>query len=170
MLHPKMQDAINKQINAEYFSAFLYLAMAARFNGLGLAGGANWMNVQFQEELAHAKKFFDYVGERGGTAKLETIAGPPTEWQDALAMFEHAYAHEQKVTGLINGLADLALELKDHATHNFLQWFIAEQVEEEASADAMVQKLKLTKDAPGGIFQLDAEMAARVFTPPAPAK
>ena len=168
MLDTRMQDAINKQINAEYYSAFLYLSMSARFNALGLAGGANWMNIQFQEELAHAMKFVGYVSERGGTVALATIEGPPRDWKSALAMFEHALEHEQKVTGLINALADLALEIKDHATHNLLQWFIAEQVEEEASADTMVQKLRLTKDAPGGIFQLDSEMATRVFTPPAP--
>ena len=170
MLDARMQKAINDQINAEYYSAFLYLSMSARFNALGLAGGANWMNIQFQEELAHAMKFVNYVSERGGTVELATIEGPPRDWPSALAMFEHAYEHEQKVTALINGLADLALEIKDHATHNYLQWFIAEQVEEEASADTMVQKLKLTQNAPGGIFQLDTEMAARVFTPPAAAR
>jgi len=170
MLDARMQDAINSQINAEYYSAFLYLSMSARFNALGLAGGANWMTIQFQEELAHAMKFVGYVSERGGTVELATIEGPPRDWKNALSMFEDAYAHEQKVTALINGLADLALEIKDHATHNFLQWFIAEQVEEEATADTWVQKLKLTRDAPGGIFQLDNEMAARVFTPPVAAK
>jgi ferritin len=144
--------------------------MSARFASLGLRGGAGWMHVQFQEETAHAMKFFDYVLERGGTVTLETIAKPQTEWPSALAMFEHTLQHEQTVTGLINDLADLALQLKDHGTHNVLQWFIAEQVEEEASAEEMIQKLRLTQDAPGGLFQLDNEMAARVFVPPATAQ
>jgi ferritin len=170
MLHKKMQAALNKQINAEFYSAYLYLSMSARFASLGLRGGAGWMHVQFQEETAHAMKFFDYVLERGGTVTLETIAKPQTEWPSALAMFEHTLQHEQTVTGLINDLADLALQLKDHGTHNVLQWFIAEQVEEEASAEEMIQKLRLTQDAPGGLFQLDNEMAARVFVPPATAQ
>lgn len=169
MLDKKMENAINKQVNAELYSAYLYLAMAAQFADLGMAGGQNWMSVQYQEELTHAQKLFDYVIERGGRAKLDAIEKPPVKWASPLAMFEDAYAHEQKVTGLINNLADLSLQLKDHATHNFLQWFIAEQVEEEASASDMVQKFKLAADAPAGLYQLDKELAARVFTPPTPA-
>ena len=169
MLHKKMQAALNKQINAEFYSAYLYLSMSARFAALGLPGGANWMHVQFQEETAHAMKLFGYTLERGGTVTLAAIEKPRTAWPSALAMFEHTLEHEQAVTGLINGLADLALELKDHGTHNVLQWFIAEQVEEESSAEEMIHKLRLTQDAPGGLFQLDNEMAARVFVPPAPA-
>jgi ferritin len=124
------------------------------------------MNVQFQEETAHAMKFFAYVTERGGRVQLEAIEKPQTEWPSALAMFEHALQHEQKVTGMIDALADLALELKDHATHNLLQWFIAEQVEEEANATEMVQKLTLAKDSPAALFNIDRDMAARVFVPP----
>jgi ferritin len=169
MLDKRMQDALNDQINYEFYSAFIYLSMSARFAALGLPGGANWMNVQYQEELAHAMKLFSYVTERGGKAELKAIAQPPLEWPDALTMFEHALEHEHTVTQRIGALADLALELKDHATLNMLQWFIAEQVEEEANAEDMIAKLRLTRDAPGGMFQLDAEMATRMFVPPAPA-
>jgi len=169
MLHKKMQAALNKQINAEFYSAYLYLSMSARFASLGCAV-VRLDARAVPEETAHAMKFFDYVLERGGTVTLETIAKPQTEWPSALAMFEHTLQHEQTVTGLINDLADLALQLKDHGTHNVLQWFIAEQVEEEASAEEMIQKLRLTQDAPGGLFQLDNEMAARVFVPPATAQ
>ena len=169
MLDPRMAAAINDQINYEYYSAFIYLSMSAQFAALGLPGGASWMNVQFQEELAHAMKFFTYASERGAQVELRAIEQPARGWPDALAMFTSALEHERKVTARIDALADLALELKDHATHNVLQWFIAEQVEEESSAEGMIQKLTLTKDAPGGMFQLDGEMAARVFVPPAPA-
>ena len=169
MLDERMTAAINDQINYEYYSAFIYLSMSAQFVALGLPGGANWMNVQFQEELSHAMKFFTYLTERGAKIELQTIEAPAHEWPDALAMFETALEHERKVTTRINHLADLALELRDHASHNMLQWFIAEQVEEEGNAEEMIQKLKLTKDAPGGMFQLDNEMAVRVYVPPAPA-
>ena len=169
MLDTRMEEAINRQINAEIYSGYLYLSMAAQFADLGMAGGQNWMTVQYQEELSHAQKMFDYVIERGGRVTLAPIEGPQTEWKAGLAMFEDAYAHEQKVTGLINDLATLALDLKDHATHNFLQWFIAEQVEEEATASDMVQKFTMAGEHPAGMYQLDKELAARVFTPPAAA-
>jgi ferritin len=166
MLDARMEDALNHQVNAELYSAYLYLSMAAQFAELGMAGGQNWMTIQYQEELSHAQKIFDYVIERGGRSTLAPIDGPQTEWPTGLAMFEDAYGHEQKVTGLINDLATLALELKDHATHNFLQWFIAEQVEEEATASDMVQKFRMAGEHPAGVYQLDKELAARVFTPP----
>ena len=166
MLDPRMQDAINRQINAEFYSAYLYLSMSVQFADLGLVGGANWMRVQFQEELFHAQKFVAYVTERGGRVRLDAIDKPGQDWASPLAMFEEALAHEGKVTALINGLADLAMELRDHATLQELQWFIAEQVEEEATADDMTKKLRLVQDAPGGLYEIDKEMAARVFTPP----
>lgn len=166
MLHERIQEALNSQINAELYSAYLYLSMSARFAALGLPGGANWTRVQAQEEMFHASKFYDYVIERNAEVKLSAIEQPPGEWTSALAMFDDILRHEQKVTSLIFGLADLALELKDHASHNMLQWFISEQVEEEASVDAMIQKLRLTQDAPGGLFQLDNEMGTRVYVPP----
>ena len=168
MLDTRMEEALNRQINAEVYSGYLYLSMAAEFAELGMTGGQNWMTVQYQEELLHAQKIFDYVIERGGRVTLAPIEGPQTEWPAGLKMFEDAYAHEQKVTALINDLATLALELRDHATHNFLQWFIAEQVEEEATASDMVQKFTMAGEHPAGMYQLDKELAARVFTPPPP--
>jgi ferritin len=166
MINKKMEKALNAQVNAELYSAYLYLSMESYFKSLNLNGFANWMRVQTQEEVTHATKIYDFLNERGGRALLKAIEGPPTTWDSPLATFEAAYAHEQKVTSLINDLVDLAIKEKDHATNNFLQWFVNEQVEEEASADAIVQQLKIMADAPGGIFMLDRELAQRVFTPP----
>jgi len=167
MIGRKMQDALNEQVNAELYSAYLYLSMVAYFESVNLPGFATWMRVQTQEEVVHAMKIYDYVNERGGRVTLKSIAEPPGEWESPLAAFEAAYQHEQKVTGLINGLVNLAIEEKDHAANMFLQWFVNEQVEEESSADAIVQKLKLMADAPGGLYMLDNQMGQRVFTPPA---
>ncbi len=170
MIKDKIQGAINKQINAELYSSYLYLSMSSYFESINLKGCANWMRVQTQEELVHVMKFYDYLIERGGKVILSAIESPPTEWTSPLAVFEHAYKHEQKVTGLINDLVDLAVAEKDHASNNFLQWFVSEQVEEEASADEVVQKIKLMGDARGGLFMIDRELAQRVFTPPASPK
>jgi ferritin len=167
MIGKKMQDALNEQVNAELYSAYLYLSMVAYFESVNLPGFAAWMRVQTQEEVVHAMKIYDYVNERGGRVILKPIDGPPAEWKSPLDAFEAAYQHEQKVTGLINGLVNLAIEEKDHAANMFLQWFVSEQVEEEDSADTIVQKLKLMADAPGGMYMLDKEMGQRVFTPPA---
>jgi ferritin len=167
MLDKKMQKALNKQMHFEFYSAYIYLAMSAKFNDLGLAGGANWMRIQYQEETVHALKFFDYISERGGDVALLDIAAHPKDWTTPLAMFEYALAHERKVTSNINELVDLALLLKDHATNNFLQWFVAEQVEEEATADDMCTKLRLIEGAAGGLYEIDKDLATRVFTPPA---
>lgn len=161
-----MNDALNEQINAEWYSAYLYLSMEGYFESLNLPGFANWMRAQIQEEAMHALKIYDFVNERGGRVLLKSIAQPPAEWDTPLAVFEAAYKHEQKVTGLINNLVNLAIREKDHATNNFLQWFVSEQVEEEASAGQVVQKLKMAENAPGGRLLLDRELARRVFTPP----
>ena len=167
MLSKKMEKALNDQVNAELYSAYLYLSMASYFESANLKGFANWMRVQNQEETSHGMKLFDYVLEKGGKAVLQPIEGPQTSWKSPLAVFEAAYAHERKVTGLINKLVDLAIKEKDHATNITLQWFVTEQVEEEASADEVVQKLKLMANAPGGMFMLDRELAQRTFNPPA---
>jgi len=166
MLSEKMQDALNKQLNAELYSAYLYLSMSAYFQSVNLGGFANWMRVQAQEELTHAMKFYDYVSERGSRVVLQPVEGPPTEWTSPLAVFEDTYRHEQKVTGLINELVNLAIAEGDHATNIFLQWFVTEQVEEEASADQIVQKLKLIGDTGSGLFMIDREIAQRVSVPP----
>ena len=168
MLAEKIRDALNKQLNAELYSSYLYLSMSAYFQTINLPGFANWMRVQAQEELVHAMRFYDFINERGGRVMLQQVEAPPTEWSSPLDMFENVYRHEQKVTGLINDLVNLAVAERDHATNIFLQWFVTEQVEEEASADEVVQKLKLMGDAGGGLFMLDREMGQRVFTPPPP--
>lgn len=167
MLTEKMESALNVQHNAELYSGYLYLSMSAYFQSINLDGFANWMRVQAQEELVHAMKFYDFINGREGRVTLTGIEGPPTEWDSPLAVFEAAYAHEQKVSGLINDLVDLALEERDHATQIFLQWFVTEQVEEEDSANQVIQEIKLMGDASGGLFMLDRELGQRVFTPPA---
>jgi ferritin len=166
MISKTMEKALNAQVNAELYSAYLYLSMEAYFKSLNLNGFANWMRVQTQEEITHATKIYDFINERGGRVLLEGIDGPPTDWNSPLAVFEAVYVHEQKVTGLINELVNLAIKEKDHATNNFLQWFVSEQVEEEASADELIQQLKMMEKAPGGMFMLDRELGQRVFTPP----
>ena len=163
MLNQKVQDAINDQINAELYSAYLYYSMAAYFESISLKGFSHWMRVQALEEMTHVQKFFS---DRSGQVVMKPIETPPAQWASPLAAFEAAYAHEVKVTALINQLMDLALAESDHASCNFLQWFVGEQVEEEASADEIVQKLKLVDKSEGGLFLLDQEMDKRAFVAP----
>lgn len=167
MIGKKMEDALNEQINAELYSAYLYLAMAAYFDSQNLSGFASWMRVQTQEETTHAMKIFDFVSERGGRVVLKAIDEPGKEWKSPLAAFKAAYEHEQYITGRINDLVNLAIKEKDHATNAFLQWFVNEQVEEETSVDNVVQQLKMTEKAPGALFMMDRELGQRTFTPPA---
>ncbi len=167
MLSKTMEAALNEQINAEMYSSYLYLSMATWFEDQGLAGCASWMKQQAQEELFHAIKMFDFLAERGGRIILDAIAKPPHEWGSPLEVFEQVLAHEQKVTGLINDLVDLAIAEKDHATNIFLQWFVSEQVEEEDTATSLVRRLKLIGDDANGLFMLDTELGQRRFTPPA---
>jgi len=167
MLSERMMKALNKQLNAELYSAYLYLSMAAYFESKNLKGFANWMRVQAQEELMHAMKFFDYINERRGRVYLEAIEKPPIEWKSPLDIFEGTYEHEVKVTSMINDLVNMSMEEKDHATYNMLQWFVAEQVEEEASADEIRQQLRMIKEDGRGIMMLDRELKQRTFTPPA---
>jgi ferritin len=167
MIGKKMEKALNDQINAELYSAYLYLSMVAYFESENLPGFATWMRAQTQEEVMHAMKMYDYLNERGGRVILKAIDEPPAKWKSPLAAFEAAYKHEQLVTGRINDLVDLAIKEKDHAANAFLQWFVNEQVEEETSADAVVQQLKMADGAAGALFMIDREMGQRVFTPPA---
>jgi len=167
MLSKKMETALNKQVVAEYYSAYLYMAMSAYFESINLGGFAGWMRAQAMEELAHGTKIFQYVNERGGRVWLDAIDKPDLRWTSPLAVFQATYKHEQKVTGLINKLVDLARKEKDHATENFLQWFVAEQVEEEASADEILQKLKMIGKEGHGLFMIDRELGQRTYTPPA---
>jgi ferritin len=167
MISPKMETALNDQINAELYSSYLYLAMAAYFDDLGMGGFSSWMKAQAQEEVSHAMKFFNYVGERGGRVTLGAIQEPPKEWTSTVEAFEASLEHEKYISGRINDLVNLAIEEKDHATNNFLQWFVSEQVEEEDSVGQVVDKLKLMGQAAGGIFMLDRELGQRTFTMPA---
>lgn len=165
MLSEKIEAALNQQINEELYSAYIYLAMAAYFHDQNLDGFANWMRIQNQEETLHAMKFYDYIFERNGRVKLLPLNGPPAEWESPLDAFQGSYEHEQKISGLINNLVTLALQESDHATWQFLQWFVSEQVEEEANADRVIQSLKLVGDNPTGLFMLDRELAQRTLGP-----
>jgi ferritin len=166
MINSKIQDAINNQINAEAYSAYLYYSMAAYCESIGLKGFAHWMRVQALEELTHTQKLNGFLNERGGRVVLLAIEAPPTEWPSPLALFEEVHKHEQHVTALINKLMDLALAESDHATVSFLNWFVDEQVEEEATADEVVQQLKLVEKTAGGLFLLDQELNKRTFVAP----
>jgi ferritin len=166
MMSEKMQAALNDQLNFELYSAYLYYSMTAYYYALNLPGFANWMTIQAQEEMVHVTKFFTYLNGRGGRVLLQPLAGPETEWPSPMAPFEDALGHERKVTARINDLANLAMDERDHATLAFLQWFVTEQVEEEANADGIVRQLQLIGDDRSGLFMLDRELATRVFTPP----
>lgn len=156
-----VEKALNNQINAELQSAYLYLSMSAYFESINLKGFANWMRIQAQEEAGHAMRFFKFIFDRNGRVTLSSIDEPKGTWKSPLDAFENVYSHEQKVTGLINGLVDLAKKENDHATENFLQWFVGEQVEEEASALEIVEKLRFIKDSANGLLRLDSELAKR---------
>ena len=161
MLNKKIEKALNSQLNAEAYSGYMYWSMSAALEGMGLKGFAHWMRVQAGEELGHAKKFYEHIVERGGTVKLTAIEAPPTEWKSVLAMMEETLAHEQKVTALIHNLMNLAMAEKDHAAAVFLQWFVTEQVEEEATFGRLVRRLELAGDDARGLILFDRELAAR---------
>lgn len=167
MLSKNMQNAINRQINAELYSSYLYVAMAMYFESVDMSGAAKWMNAQAQEELVHADKFMNYVNERDGRVILDAIDKPPLEWKSVLDAFKAALEHEKKISSLINNLVTQARQENDHMTDNFLQWYVAEQVEEEVSAGEVVRKLKLIGDSGGGRFMIDNELGQRVFSPAA---
>ncbi|MBN1844503.1 MAG: ferritin [Sedimentisphaerales bacterium] len=161
MISPTMQDAINAQINAEMVSAYLYLAMSAYFEDQNLPGFARWMKAQFQEEMSHADKLYEYLQERGGRVLLQAIAAPPAEFDGPLGTFQATLEHERKVTGLILNLVKLARKENDTATEIFLQWFVTEQVEEEKNAEDIIQQLKMVSGAPGGLFMLNRQLGLR---------
>jgi len=163
MLKENLEEKLNEQINAELYSAYLYQAMAAYFESEDLDGFANWMDIQAQEELSHARKIYDFINERGGRVKLDTIEAPKTEWGSSLNAFQDAYAHEQKVTGMINDLVDLAAQENDHAADSFLQWFVDEQVEEEDSVNTIVQKLKMVEGSGSGLYMINNELGQRTM-------
>ena len=166
MINKKMEDALNAQLNAELYSSYLYLSMSAALARMGLPGFAQWMRIQAQEELTHSMKFYDHLIERGAEVVWPAIKAPPTKWTDVLEICKKTLNHEQLVSSLINKLVDLAITEKDHASNMFLQWFVTEQVEEEANVVEIIQKLELTEEAKGALFILDKEMGTRVFVPP----
>jgi ferritin len=165
MLSEKLEAALNEQMNWEIYSAHIYLSMSSHFATEGLGGFASWMYAQYQEEMFHAMKFFNYINEAGGHSQLGQIDAPQLSWDTPLAAFENALEHEKGVTARINDIADLAVQEKNHAVGIFLQWFISEQVEEEDTVGDIVGKLKLVGDG-GGLFMLDRDLSTRVFTPP----
>lgn len=166
MIKKEVLDAINEQINAESYSAYLYLSMAAYFENLGLTGFAKWMKVQYQEEAAHAVRFFDYLAGRGGRIVLKPIAQVPVDFDGIVDVFEKTLEHENHVTSLINNLMDVAVKAGDHASQSFLKWFVDEQVEEEANVERILNTLKLINGQGNGIFMMDRELGQRVFVDP----
>ncbi len=161
MLKPKLQDALNGQLNAELLSSYLYLSMAAHFEAKNLHGMARWMQAQAREEWKHAMKLFDFIVIRSGRVRLAAVEAPKAEWGSVLEVFEDAYKHECKVTGLIHGLVKLAEAESDFATHAFLQWFVTEQVEEESQVEVIVERMKLAGETPIGLIIFDAELGKR---------
>ena len=161
MLGKKIEDILNKQINAELYSSYLYLSMSAYFETTFLKGFAKWMRVQAGEEHAHAMKIYDYILARGGKVTLAAIEAPKNKWESAGKVFEESYAHEQKVTAMIHGLVDLAIKEKDHATFELLQWFVKEQVEEEMNASDILNQIAIVGDRPGHLFALDHLLGKR---------
>lgn len=157
----KMADAFNDQIQAEFQSAYLYLSMAAWFEEESFGGFAHWMRKQYEEELEHAMKMFDYVVERGGRVELKAIEVPQKDWADAKTAFQDTYDHEQKVTSLIYKLVDMAIKEKDHASTEFLSWFVKEQVEEEATASGILAKLEMAGGATPPLLALEHQLGTR---------
>jgi ferritin len=165
-INANVQQVLNHQVNAEFWSAYMYLSMSSWFEEKGLKGFANWMRVQFQEETAHALKLFDFVLARQGSMTLQPIDSVPTQWNNILEVMEETYRHELKVTELIYHCLEVAEQEKDRATMSMLQWFVDEQAEEEANVDVIIAQLKLIGEDGNGIYQLDKELATRVFVDP----
>ena len=168
MLSEKLHNAINAQINAELWSAYLYLAMSLDAEAKGYKGVANWFYVQFQEEQAHARIFMNYLNSRDAKVTLLPIEEVPATWDSVLAMYKQTLEHEKKVTSLINNLAYIANEDRDFASINRLNWFIDEQVEEEESAREMIATVETVEDNKYGMYMLDKDLAARTYTQASP--
>lgn len=162
----ELTDAMSAQINKEYYSAFLYLAMSNWFNLKGLRGAANWTYVQYLEELAHAQNLFHYMQYRSENVAFKQIDDPSGNWDSALDVFRHVLKHEQFVTDSINNLATVALKVNDHAAYIFLQWYVSEQVEEEANANDIIARLELAGDNTNALLMIDDQLGARTFAAP----
>jgi ferritin len=166
MIKDSLAKALNDQFNAEYYSAYLYLSMSAYAGRLGYKGIANWLAVQAKEELAHGTHIYRYLLERGAAPSFQDVKAPPAAYESLQAVFEQVLAHERQVTGMINQIASLALNEKDHAAYNFIQWYVDEQVEEEAEAEDLAVKFSRIGSNPGLLYPVDAQLAARRFTDP----
>jgi ferritin len=166
MLKNPISKSLSDQVNAEYYSAYLYLAMSAYTNRGGYKGISNWLSIQAQEELAHAVHLYEYILERGDTPAFQEIKAPPAAFGSIKEVFEQVLSHERMITERINKIASLALEEGDHATYKFIQWYIEEQVEEEASAEELLAKITVIGNHPGPLLNLDNQLAARVFNNP----
>jgi len=169
MISEKMEKALNEQINKEFYSAYLYLGMSAYCQTLGLQGFANWMRMQYEEEILHVTKMYDYVLDQGGQIHLKTIEEPPKEYGTPLQIFETTLEHEQVVTKLINELMSVAIEDKDYATQTFLQWYVTEQVEEEANVNDILAPLRMVGEDKSGLMMIDQQLANRSAPAPVPA-
>ena len=167
MITQKMTDALNKHVNAELYSSYLYLSMAAYASHKGLSGAGNWFYVQAKEEMVHVQLMYNYLESQSARIVFDAIEKPPAEFGAMLGLFEAVLAHEEMVTGLVNDLMSLAVEDKDHATMTFLQWFVTEQTEEVKMSKDIIDKLKLAGETGPGVFMIDNELAARTFTMPA---
>jgi len=162
-MNSKLEKRINEQMNAEFYSAYLYLSMSAYCQCLNLSGFANWMYVQFQEEHSHAIRIYRYLNERGGRVELGAVEKPPAEWDGIIEVFRAVCAHEEEVSELINDLVDLAIEEKDHATVSMLNWYVDEQVEEVATASDLVAQLEMIEGKGPALLMLDRELRQRHF-------
>ena len=169
MFTKRLQNAINDQINAEFYSAYLYLSMSAYLESKDLPGFAHWMRIQYEEEIIHAMKFLDFLNDRGARVVLDAIDKPPAEFGEVDEVFANVLLHEQKVTSLIHNLYALALDEGDYPTQSLLQWFIDEQVEEEKTASDVLARIRMVKDYPPGILMLDQELGSRQIASAKPA-
>jgi len=165
MVSKELEAAINKQINAELWSGYLYLSMSVHFAHKGLPGFANWFKVQFKEEQDHAHKLMNYLISKSNKVELQPIDRVDTSWDSLLKAFEVTLEHERVVTSLINNLVSMSRRENDFATENILQWFVSEQVEEEETAQSMIDSLKLIGDNGFGIYTMDKELSKRTYTP-----
>ena len=165
-MNEKIEKMINDQMNFEFYSGYIYKAMAAYCDSIDLTGFANWLKVQVEEETYHAEKMYNYLLERGARPSWTEVPGPPKDWDSVKAVFENALEHEKIVTDRINKIMTAAIEANDHASRSFLNWYVDEQVEEEASVDSILKKLELVKESGHGLFMMDKDLSARVFTPP----
>lgn len=163
-MNAKVEQALNEQMHAEFFSFYLYLSVSAYFKTIHLDGFAHWMNVQAQEEYGHAMKLFDFLIERGGQVQLMALDAPQREWESPVAAVQAVLEHEQYITDRINEMVNVSSQEKDHATTVLLHWYVTEQVEEVATADTLANQVKMLEESPHGLLMLDRELAGRQMT------